>query len=389
MLEQHQAQSCGAGVYIGDVSLMPENGMTNQNLYAAGFESTGPELGDCAMHFGAINHATDMQAMAAPEMTGEMGMDYTAMRTSQGVISPGAGLPHMHATDVALAPDGVVWQQELMDASSASFSWQGYSMEAFHQGDFLPLDASADQGDAAAHQAPDPSTPLFQQHSAGPQFKEQPKEQPVWPPVSSSEASWARMDKVHSAEAIAPARPIANAPLISREAIARKAAGMLAPVPDAPEEHTGESQLSEIPNESDMRRRDRKAAKDRREFREELEASEDETSGDDKGPQNGKQKQDKYRFRKRAGRVVRERRHRGRRRSGLVYLWQHLTSGRFQFRDVLSPEALREMTSDLALEFRQGEFFLHSMRFVLFLAMAWSLNSIIYSILLLYRGQTK
>lgn len=135
------------------------------------------------------------------------------------------------------------------------------------------------------------------------------------------------------------------------------------------------------------------AAETRRRSRDRDEDSSDESSDED-GRKGGRK--DAYRHKRRAGRLVRERRH-GRRRheagggsmvASMTQTLRYVRSGRFLSGvEMVQWSTVKELALDIAWEVRQGEFMLHVMRFGLFLAMAWSMNSIIFSVVRLYNGE--
>jgi len=100
-------------------------------------------------------------------------------------------------------------------------------------------------------------------------------------------------------------------------------------------------------------------------------------------------KRRKYRHKARAGRSVRERRmNRTKRRDYLVdalngpkEVWELLRAGSW-------PAKAIDALYNLILDLHHGGFFLHAARFGLFCAMAWSMNSIIFSMLHIYKGES-
>lgn len=87
-----------------------------------------------------------------------------------------------------------------------------------------------------------------------------------------------------------------------------------------------------------------------------------------------------YRHKRRAGRVVRERRS-TRRTKREPFSFQSLVYGAEGDRDesAYSSDRVKVLLADCLAEFKRAKLYLHAMRFGLFCAMAWSMNSIIFS----------
>mmetsp|Transcript_41348 Transcript_41348/g.79217 ORF Transcript_41348/g.79217 Transcript_41348/m.79217 type:complete len:310 (-) Transcript_41348:212-1141(-) len=113
---------------------------------------------------------------------------------------------------------------------------------------------------------------------------------------------------------------------------------------------------------------------------------------DDDGPMHGRRA---YRHKRRAGRVVRERRgFRQKRNSVMVALSSHdRRLGQYEGRPIARRIDSLRMSIKVAVdrglaELSQCTFVLNAMRFGLFCAMAWSITSIIFSMVRLYMGRS-
>lgn len=113
------------------------------------------------------------------------------------------------------------------------------------------------------------------------------------------------------------------------------------------------------------------------------ECSDSSSSSDNGDGTMGGKRRRGYRHKRRAGRTVRERRLGRQRRHGSdASRWELYGD----FGDAWWSRTLG-VCSTLILEVKHGELILHATRFGLFCAMAWSMNSIILSIMRLYTGE--